>query len=241
MSGADPRDQSLLELRALQRIAEDVSSVLDLDEILARCVATSSELAQTASCAIYLRDDRRGVFRRHIARDTLDKETYFPAPQMDAWFANQSTVLCDLDDPQIARIPEVAATRARGFLSTLNLAMRWRGKLIGLLILALRDRGSLPESTLRALEAIIGYQAAAIENARAHQLIERRARLALTLREFSEKTIDIADIDELRRVILDTALRLSGADRGLISRVDGDRTLVIAGVGCCAGLIGQSV
>src|SRR5262249_53275631 len=39
----------------------------------------------------------------------------------------------------------------------------------------------------------------------------------------------------------DTALALSGADRGLISRVDGERTLIIAGVGCCVGLIGQEV
>jgi len=237
----DPREQSLLELRVLQRVAEDVTSALDLEEVLARCLTTSSELAQTTSCAIYLRDDRRQVFRRRIARDTLEQDAYLPTPQMDAWFAQQPSVVCNLHDPAIASHPSVIASRAKGFLMTLNLAMRWRGKLIGLMVLAFRDRVALPDSTLRTLEAIIGYQAAAVENARAHQLLEQRARLAQTLRELSERAIAITDVDALRRIILETALALSGGDRGLISRVDGAETLVVAGVGCCARLVGQKV
>lgn len=241
MSGGDPVEQSLLELRVLQRVAEDVTSAIDLDEILSRCAATSSELAHTSSCAIYLRDDRRQLFRRHIARDVLNEQTYLPTPQIDAWLAKQSSVLCDLNDPAIALHPGVMAGRARGFKATLNMAMRWHGRLIGLLILGFRDRTTLPESTLRTLEAIIGYQAAAVENARAHRLIERRARLALTLREFSERTLSITDADALHRIILETALALSGADRGLLSRVEGDQMRIVAGVACCAGLVGQSL
>jgi len=237
----DPRELGLLELRVLQRVAEDVTSALDLDEILARCVATSSELAGTTSCSIYLRDDRRQIFRRRIARDTLNQDAYLPTPQMDAWFAHQSSVVCNLNDPALSSHPSVMASRAKGFLMTLNMAMRWRGKLIGLLVLAFRDRVTLPDSTVRTLEAIIGYQAAAVENARAHQLIERRARLALTLRELSERSIAITDSDALRRIVLDTALALSGGDRGLISRVEGDHTVVVAGVGCCVKLVGQTV
>src|SRR6185312_956466 len=76
---------------------------------------------------------------------------------------------------------------------------------------------------------------------RARQLIERRARLALTLRQFSERAIAIADADALHRIILETALGLSGADRGLLSRVDGAGTLVFAGIGCCERLVGQVV
>ena len=241
MSGADPLEQSLFELRVLQRVAEDVTSAIDLDEILSRCVATSSEVAHTTSCAIYLRDDRRQRFRRHIARDTLNEDTYLPTPQMDAWLANRSSILCDLNDPAIALHPAVVASRAKGFKSTLNLAMRWHGRLIGILILAFRDRATLAESTVRTLEAIIGYQAAAVENARAHRLLERRARLALTMREFSERTISVPDVDALHRIILDTALALSGADRGLIARVQGQETVVVAGVACAATLVGQAV
>jgi len=237
MSDADPLEQ----LRVLQRVAEDVTSALDLDEILGRCATTSSALAETSSCAIYLRDDRRQLFRRHISRDSLNESIFLPTGQLDAWLGHQASVLCNLQDPALALHPGVLASRARGFTATLNLAMRWRGKLIGLLILAFRDRVVLPEATVRTLEAIIGYQAAAIENARAHQLIERRARLALTLRQFSERAIAIADADALHRIILETALGLSGADRGLLSRVDGAGTLVFAGIGCCERLVGQVV
>jgi signal transduction histidine kinase len=241
MSGSDSREQSLLELRVLQRVADDVTAALDLDEILARCLTTSSEVAQTSSCAIYLRDDRRKVFRRSIARDVLEHDAHLPTAEMDAAFAQRSSALVDLNDPTYAQHPAVKASREFGFLATLNLPMRWHGRLIGLLILAFRDRTTLPQSTVRTLEAIIGYQAAAVENARAHQLIERRARLALTLRQFSERTISITDVEALHRIILDTALALSGADRGLLSCVEGDQTIVVSGVGCCAGLVGQKV
>ena len=48
----DELAQALLELQAVQRVAEDVISSRDLDDVLARCIDHTRQLAGTTSGAI---------------------------------------------------------------------------------------------------------------------------------------------------------------------------------------------
>lgn len=219
----DEAAQALVELQALQRVAEDVISSRDLDQVLERCIDCTREVANTVSGAIYLRDEPRGVFTRLIARETVNDQAHLPIEQIDAALAGRNYFISDMHNEHIAWHPAVQLARARGFRIVLNLGMRWRGRLIGLLILAWRDNVAIAQSTLQTLEALVGYQAAAIENARTLMLLETRARLAQTLREFSGRALTMSDDAALEALILDTALALAGGDGGVVARRCDDR------------------
>jgi signal transduction histidine kinase len=222
----------------LQLAADDVTSAFDLDELLGRCIDLMRDVAGTASGSIYLRNDRRGVFQRRVARDVLSEQLTFPILAMEQGFAGKRSVFADLDvDPH----PASKAARAGGFRRTLNLPMRWRGHMVGLLVLAYREPVTISESTVRTLEAIIGFQAAAIENARTRGMLELRARLAQWLREFGERAFLVTDRAGLARLILETALRISRTDRGFLARVQRDTATVEFGAGCCERLVGSAL
>jgi len=219
----DELAQALVELEAVQRVAEDVLSSRDLDEVLARCVDQCRQLAGTNSGAIYLRDQARGVFQRLIARDTVNDQVHLPIEQIDAALAGRNYFISDMHNPVIAWHPAVQLARERGFRIVLNLGMRWRGQLIGLLILAWRHEVTIPESTLHTLDALMGYQAAAIENARTRMLLETRARLAHVLLEFSGRALTTTDEQQLHALILDTACTLARCEGGALGVRVGDR------------------
>ncbi len=219
----DELARAVIELEAVQRVAEDVISSRDLDDVLARCIDHCRQLADTASGAIYLRDEARGVFQRTIARETIDDQAHLPIAQIDAALTGRSHFIADMHNPVIAWHPAVQTARARGFRIVLNLGMRWRGQLIGLMLLAWRDEVTIPESTLHTLEALMGYQAAAIENARTRMLLETRARLAHVLLEFSGRALTTSDETALQRLILDTACALARCEGGAVGMREGDR------------------
>src|SRR5205807_1749193 len=129
----------------------------------------------------------------------------------------------DMQSEAIAWHPAVQVARERGFRITLSLGMRWRGRLIGLCVLAWRDNVTIAESTLHTLEALAGYQAGAIDNARTMMLLETRARLAQTLREFSGRALTMDDEDALEQLILDTAIHMAHGDGGAIGRLQDGR------------------
>lgn len=225
----DELAQALVELEAVQRVAEDVLSSRDLDEVLARCVDQCRQLAGTNSGAIYLRDEARGVFQRLIARDTVNDQVHLPIEQIDAALAGRNYFISDMHNAAIAWHPAVQLARARGFRIVLNLGMRWRGQLIGLLILAWRHEVTIPESTLHTLDALMGYQAAAIENARTRLMLETRARLAHVLFEFSGRALTTTDEQQLHALILDTACTLARSEGGAVGMRVGDRFRRVAG------------
>lgn len=217
------RSQALVELEAVQRVAEDVISSRDLDDVLARCIDQCRQLADTPSGAIYLRDEARGVFQRLVARETTNDQMHLPIEQIDAALAGRNYFISDMHNPALAWHPAVQTARARGFRIVLNLGMRWRGQVIGLLLLAWRHEVTIPPSTLLTLEALMGYQAAAIENARTRMLLETRARLAQLLLEFSGRALTTTDETALQQLILDTARTLGRCEGGALGvRVDGD-------------------
>jgi signal transduction histidine kinase/transcriptional regulator with GAF, ATPase, and Fis domain len=227
--GRDELAQALVELQAVQRVAEDVISSRDLDDVLARCIDHTRQMADTTSGAIYLRDERRGVFQRLIARETVDDQAHLPIEQIETALTGRNYFVADLHNPVIAWHPAVQIARARGFRIVLNLGMRWRGRLIGLLILAWRREVTIPESTLHTLEALMGYQAAAIENARTRMLLETRARLAQALLEFSGRALTTTDEQALQQLILDTACSLARGDGGVVAIRHDDRFRLAVG------------
>lgn len=221
--GEDELAQSLRELQTIQRVAEDVISSRDLDDVLSRCIDHTRELARTPSGAIYLRDERRGIFDRLVARETLNDQAHLPIEQIDAALTGRNYFVADLDNPAISWHPAVTVARARGFRVSLNLGMRWRGQLLGLLVLAWREPITIPDSTLRTLDALMGYLAAAIENARTLALLQLRARLAQALRDFAGRALTTTDESGLHLLVVEAAGAIAQTGRAGLATIEGER------------------
>jgi nitrogen-specific signal transduction histidine kinase/GAF domain-containing protein len=229
-------EQALVELRTLQRAAEELSRSLDLDAVLERCLELAMEAAHASGGVIYLHEP--GWFRRVICRHLQDDVAppRFPENPALRSLANASIqVEVTADSPN----PMIAAAARDGIRKVLMLALRGDSiQLIGFMAVHFTDDGG---ATLHTLEAIARQGGVAIANARAHQLVERQARMANGLREFSERALACSDDQRLYELILDSALKLTRNDRGLLSRVVGDRVVAVAGAGVDSDLVGTEI
>jgi signal transduction histidine kinase len=236
--------QNVLELRTLQRVAETVSRSIDLEVVLGRCLEMALQVAHAPAGAIYLRDGQRGVFRRAQQRSVFESMAplEIPASMVDPRFVSGSAMVFDVPNA-VDRGPILDAAHEHGFKRIVVLPLRVEERLVGLLGLNFFSAGTMPPSTLATLEAIAGQEAIAIENARVHHQAELRAKLAQTLRQFAEKVLSVLDPGELYKMILDSALQLTGSDRGLVSRIidDGKKVRVCAGTGLDQRLVGMEI
>jgi signal transduction histidine kinase len=216
MSGADAGREAR-ELQALQRVLAGGARALDLDATLARCLEQTVELTQADTGILYLRDPRRKCYQRHVVRgtDTLAPPT-LPLERVDANIAGDLLQL-DLSDASVYTHALQKRARDLGLPHAVVLQLRDNERRVGFVSLMFKEAPRLADSTLRTLEAIVAFEAVAIENARAHEKAELRARLANQLREFGERALD-PDVD-LPALILDTACLVSRSDRGVLSRL----------------------
>lgn len=231
--------QSVLELRTLQRVAEMVSRSLDLDEVLGRCLDLAMQVARAPAGVIYLYDARRVTLRRVVQRNVPEAVAppEMPGEGVSDRFAKGPALVVNLDD-SAGDHDALAAARRHGFRRLVILPLKAEDKLVGLLGLHFFEPMMFAPSTVLTLEAIAGQEAIAIENARAHRTSELRAHLATMLREFGERALMPGDERDLYALVLETALKIARADRGLVSRISGDRARVIAAAGKEERLIG---
>jgi PAS domain S-box-containing protein len=216
---SDARDQSALELQALQRVVASGGRALDLDVVLDRCLEQALAVARAAAGMIYLRDQRNGDHRRALTRNADDEL----APERIQLHQDElmpgDHLLLDLRAPLRPGDPSPAVALARGFTHALLLRLRVETNRIGFVALLFTAAPTLAESTLQTLDAIAAFEAVAIKSARAHRQLQLRVRLASTLREFAERVLD-ADVDtELPTLILETACSISRGDRALLARM----------------------
>ncbi len=236
-------EQALLELRTLQRVAGELSRSLDLDIVLGRCLDLAVEAAHAAAGVIYLHDAGRMLFRRVVAR-SLSDEVAPPSLPAEAIRRALASSSLQIEVTADAPNPIVAAAHRFGLRRALMLPLRidsppGADELVGFLAVHFRESAPLPQSTMQTLEAISRHEALAIANARAHQVAERRRRLANGLREFSERAITCTDDGDLYRQIVDSALKLTRNDRGLIARGDSVTIKVVAALGSDRDLVGM--
>jgi signal transduction histidine kinase len=189
--------------------------------------------------AVFLRDEPRGVYRRW--RESSEHPLLdLPLPLVEAEYADRTHRYVTLADHRLDGVVAVEAARGTVVSHTLALAMRHRGVLVGLLTLGFTEPTALSEATVRTLLAIASFPAAALEHARTRALGEHRARLGLILRRFGEQAVAVTDVAQLHRLILDTAVALTGSDQASVTQVEGPLMRVLDAVGKDAQFIGTS-
>ena len=244
---SDLRDQSALELQALQRVVATGGRALDLDAVLDRCLEQALAVARAAAGMIYLRDERRGNYRRALVRGG-DDELAPERVDLDALDVRvpADRALFELDASDRLSHPARVAARARGFTHALVLRLQVEANRVGFVALLFRAAPALAESTLHTLDAIAAFEAVAIESARAHRQLQLRARLASALRELAERVLDVDVNTELPTMILETACVVARGDRALLARMYEKRpgelwSRIVHGIGKDAALVGSEM
>jgi signal transduction histidine kinase len=235
------RDQSALELQALQRVIASGTRALDLDVVIDRCLEQALGVARGDAGVIYLRDPKRGNYRLAASRNmlpdfapaTLDIDARLKAPHK----------LYDL----AAAAPDLGIpgerAREQGFTHGLVVLLVVEQRRVGFLGLLFKGAPALAESTLHTLEAIAGFEAVALQSASVHRQAELRAEVARTLNDCAERLLDPeADAPAL---ILDAACKLGRGHGALLSSMlmrDGvEYSRIIHAVGQDVPLIGMEL
>ena len=231
------RDQSALELQALQRVIASGARALDLDVVLDRCLEQALAVAGADAGTIYLRDPKRNHYRMAASRNTSPDITP-AAMSMDDRLRGDRRLhaLRDLESIE----PLAIKSRALGFEYGLVLLLLVDGQRVGFIGLLFKSKPTLAESTMSTLDAIGAFEAVALQSARVHQQAELRAQVARTLIDCAERLLDPdADVPSL---ILETACKLGRGEGALLSSMfvrDGvEYSRIVHAVGQDAPLVG---
>ncbi len=197
-------NRRLQELNALYTIAQDVTSTLDLDEVLRRIVESSVNLTETEEGFILLREGNTLYLR---ASKNMDSSVV----------QRLNTAVMDSIAWQVVRSgrPTMLQRESRiatGYLvrSLLYIPLQTPGHgTIGVLGVFNRTKvGKFTENHLFTLTSIAGFAATALENARLFDTVEKeRSRLNALLKHASEAILVVDEEDHLR-LWSETAARL---------------------------------
>ncbi|HHS96492.1 MAG TPA: GAF domain-containing protein [Chloroflexi bacterium] len=182
------------EQEALARIAGVASTTLDLHELLTQLVEEARQVVDAESAALLLVDEEaNALIARYISAAgelVLPEEWIVPldAPGMEvSVFARGGVYYSNrgVDDPNVipAYLPYMEQLGVRNFC---GVALRVRDRSIGELYVANRA-GGFGQNEARLLQAVAGYAASAIENARLFAETQQRMQELAMLFDASQQ------------------------------------------------------
>jgi sigma-B regulation protein RsbU (phosphoserine phosphatase) len=192
----NPRsDQELLT--TLFDLGRQVTSVLDLDELLTRIPQLIARLIDFHAFAVYLVDERSGQLRIAYSvgyPEEVSRTLRLVPGQalVGAAVAEGQPVLVNdvLTDPRY--VQAVAGTRAE-----LVVPLRRKGRIIGALNLLSDEPGQFTENDVVVLRQFGTHISVAIENARLFERQREYAAMLETLAEIGHEFSSILDLDQL--------------------------------------------
>jgi len=233
--------QYQLELTTLQQLAGATRSSLDLDEMLGRCLDLTTLVSNARGAVIHLLDGDRYVMAsvRNIPEPVL--LPMFPDALIGGIFDKDPDKFDNLISDMLAYGSHPSLTNAisMGIKRLTVLPLRAEGQRIGILSLFLDRAEPFSPSMMATVEAVAQQQAVFIANAHAHRLVALRARLSRRLSEFGERALSTVELGALDNLVLETALEISGCDRGLLALVESGSTRVVCGLGVDRALVGM--
>lgn len=185
----------LQELETLTNVAHDVTSILDLDEVLTKVVEAAVNLTGAEEGSLLLLDDRTNDLVMRAAKN-FDEEfarTFrLPADNSLAGQVVRTGQPLWVDNTQPQKIKTSYLVR-----SLMYVPLRTHHRIIGVLGVdnRLPDRRLFGDHDLRLLQALSDYAAIAVENARLYLKSEtERQQLEAILQE-TEDAVLVLDVD----------------------------------------------
>ncbi|MCI0696086.1 SpoIIE family protein phosphatase [candidate division KSB1 bacterium] len=188
----EDQNQRIQELFLLQRVAQRINSILDLDVLLEEVVNDVAQTFGYSRSGVLLKDDatnelviaavRGWTINYHVKGDRFKIGAFGMVGHVgetgETYYAPDVTV-----DPYY----QISETSTR---SELDIPLKVHGRLIGVFDFQHHELNAFPAGRIQLLEALAGHIATAIENARLFQ------------RERQEKERMARELDEARRVQL---------------------------------------
>jgi len=202
------------QLATVSRVAESIASTLDPDEVLRKTVDLIIEAFGYYWASIMLLDEERGELVYKAGAGGFAGETPPDFRQkvregMIGWAAAGGETLLSNDVRQDPRYIRAYLTRTR---SELDVPLKYRGGVIGVLDLQSERLNAFNEHDVMAMEALAGPIAAAIENARLFGVARQRVAELRAVREASLQLSSTLELEPVLETILEQALHLVWAD-----------------------------
>jgi phosphoserine phosphatase RsbU/P len=205
-AGRLPTDTELLS--TLSELGREVTSVLDLEELLAKIPDLIARLTRFSAFSVYLLDDKREYLRIAYAVGYPEgiPETLHPKVGqgvVGAAVAEGRPILVN----DIREEPRYIGP-LRNMLSQLAVPLRRKGKVIGALNLLNEAEGAFTHQDETLLRQFAAHVAVAIENARLFESERNYVATLETLAEIGREMSSILDLDELLTRIANLTKRL---------------------------------
>jgi phosphoserine phosphatase RsbU/P len=162
------QDQRIEELLLLQRVAQRINSILDLDVLLEEVVTDVAQTFGYSRSGILFKDEKSNelviaavsgwTVNFHVKGDRFKIGEYGIIGQVGL---TEQTYYA----PDVTRDPYYQVSE-ESTKSELDIPLKVHGKLIGVFSFQHKDYDAFPESRIQLLEALAGHVATAIENAR---------------------------------------------------------------------------
>jgi adenylate cyclase len=208
---------------ALVDVANRVSDTLSLDVLFVRLLEAVTESLDAERSSLFLHDAETGELFSRVMQGNAVGEVRFPVGQgiaVSVFTSGRGEIIPDAyADPRFNRWVDTET----GYLTRNLLCVpirNNRGEVIGVTQALNKRAGEFDTEDMQALEALSSQAAAALENARMFERVERSQREeALLLDVVSSITSEIK-LDPLLEKILAAATQLLGADRGALFLYD---------------------
>jgi sigma-B regulation protein RsbU (phosphoserine phosphatase) len=210
-----PTDTELLS--TLFELGREVTSVLDLDELLAKIPQLIARLTRFSAFSVYLLDEKRQELRIGYAVGYPDD-----AVAMMRLRVGQGVVGAAVEEGRPILVNDIRQEPRylgplRNMLSQLAVPMRRKGKVIGALNLLDEAEGAFTPQDEKLLRQFAAHVAVAIENARLFESERHYVATLETLAEIGREMASILDLDELlRRIALLTKRLIAYRTLGIL-------------------------
>ena len=201
-----PTDTELLS--TLFELGREVTSVLDLDELLAKIPQLIARLTRFSAFAVYLLEDERQELRIAYAVGYPEEATATIRLRL-----GQGVVGAAVEEGRPILVNDIREEPRyvgplRNMLSQLAVPMRRKGRVIGALNLLSDSEGAFTAQDEALLRQFAAHVAVAIENARLFESEHQYVATLETLSEIGHEMSSILDLDQLLTRIASLTKRL---------------------------------
>jgi signal transduction protein with GAF and PtsI domain len=209
----DSREQELMMLR---KVAEYVSSNLELEELLARIVKMVTEITSADSCFIYLYDAPHHELVLRASSNPRTKSVGTIRLKLGegvtGWAAKEKTPVAlareAYKDSRFKSFTNLAEDKYESFLAVPILS---KDEIIGVMNVHSKKEYEYTESQINLLFTISRYLGNAIENAIIYEEVRKKAKQLDLLSEISKTIVSDYYLKEILQLIVTTTAQVMGS------------------------------